>query len=166
MTNNAQTVYIVSSVEDIEKIDATIFPNPASYYVDIKFTNVDVWISHGKDNKYVLKRLISAETKLSSMVIEKMKLYGKSFLNKDYDVYFSWNDNEIYCSELVWKIYKNAANFELCQTAKLKSFQLDDPKVKLILKQRYGNAIPLDEAVVAPSQLVESKILKTIVDNY
>lgn len=132
----------------------------------VKFTNVDVWISHGKDSKYVLKRLINAETKLSSMVIEKMKLYGKSFLNKDYDVYFSWNDNEIYCSELVWKIYKNAANFELCKTAKLKSFQLDDTKVKLILKQRYGNAIPFDEAVVAPSQLVESKILKTIFDNY
>lgn len=132
----------------------------------VKLTNIDDWIAHGKDSKYVLKRLIDSKAILGVDVLEKMKSYGKSLLNKDYDIYFNWSDTEIYCSELVWKIYKNAANIELCQTAKLKSFHLDDPKVKLILKQRYGNTIPLDEAVVAPSQLVESKILKTIVDNY
>ena len=33
--------------------------------------------------------------------------------NKDYDLYFEWSDDKIYCSELVWKIYKNGADIEL-----------------------------------------------------
>lgn len=132
----------------------------------VKLTPIADWITHGKDNKYIVKRLINAPTILSLSTLQKMKDYGHKFLNKDYDGYFSWNDDQIYCSELVWKIYKNAANIELCKLAKLKSFNLNDQKVKIILKQRYGNNIPLNENVVAPSQLVNSEILETIFDNY
>ena len=132
----------------------------------VKLTQIDDWITHGKDNKYVVKRLKNAQTILTQTTLQKMKDYGHNFLNKDYDGYFSWNDDQIYCSELVWKIYKNAANIELCKLAKLKSFNLSDEKVKVILAERYGKNIPLEEDVVAPSQIVESEILKTIFDNY
>lgn len=132
----------------------------------VKLTRIKDWITHGKDNKYVVKRLKNAQTILTQTTLQKMKDYGHNFLNKDYDGYFSWNDDQIYCSELVWKIYKNAANIELCKLAKLKSFNLSDEKVKVILAERYGKNIPLEEDVVAPSQIVESEILKTIFDNY
>lgn len=132
----------------------------------VKLTPIEDWITHGKDNKYVVKRLKSAKTVLTEITLQKMKDYGHNFLNKDYDGYFEWNDNQIYCSELVWKIYKNGANIELCKLAKLKSFKLDNPTVKVILKERYGNKIPLEEDVVAPSQIVDSPILETIFDNY
>ena len=95
-----------------------------------------------------------------------MKKYGHSFLNKDYDLYFEWSDSKIYCSELVWKIYKNAANIELCKLEKLKDFNLSNPKVKAILHKRYGNKIPLNEDVIAPSQLANSDKLEIVFDNY
>ncbi len=95
-----------------------------------------------------------------------MKTYGNQFKNKDYDLYFEWSDDKIYCSELVWKIYKNGANIELCPLAKLKSFNLKDPKVKEILAERYGSKIPLEEKVVAPSQIVNSPLLETVADTY
>ena len=87
-------------------------------------------------------------------------------LHKDYDLYFEWTDDKIYCSELVWKIYKNGAGIELCSLEKLKNFNLANEKVKQILKERYGNKIPLEEKVVAPSQLVNSNLLETIIDTY
>jgi uncharacterized protein YycO len=132
----------------------------------VKMTLFEDWISHGKDAKYAVKRLRNSDKILTNEVLQKMKSYGKSMNNKDYDLYFEWSDDKIYCSELVWKIYKNGANIELCKTKKLKDFNLDNSLVKNIMKERYGSKIPYNEAVVAPSQLYESEMVQTIFDNF
>ena len=95
-----------------------------------------------------------------------MKDYGQQFNNKNYDLYFEWSDDKIYCSELIWKIYKNGAGIELCPLQKLKNFDLKNKIVQTILKERYGNSVPLEENVVAPSQIVDSKIVETVIDTY
>lgn len=132
----------------------------------VKITPFNEWIKHGENDKFLVKRLKNSSKILTSEVISKMKNYGKQFDNKDYDLYFEWTDDKIYCSELVWKIYKNGAGIELCSLEKLKSFNLANEKVKHILKERYGNKIPLEENVVAPSQLANSTMLETIIDTY
>ncbi len=132
----------------------------------VKMTLLSDWITHGEDSKYVVKRLQNAEKIMSKEVLSKMKSYGSQFNKKDYDLYFEWSNEKIYCSELVWKIYKEGAGIELCELQKLKEFNLSHPKVKAILNQRYGNAIPYEESVVAPSQIVNSDQLITIFDNY
>lgn len=132
----------------------------------VKMTKLDDWISHGENKSYVVKRLKNSKSILTKSVIEKMKNYGSTLMNKNYDLYFGWSDDKIYCSELVWKIYKNGANIELCSLEKLKNFNLKDPKVQTIMNERYGKNVPLEEDVVAPSQLVDSKILETILDTY
>ncbi|MWB92872.1 YiiX family permuted papain-like enzyme [Flavobacterium sp. GA093] len=132
----------------------------------VKITPLTDWIKHGRDQKIVVKRLKNAETVLSPILLKEMKNYGSQFKGKEYDSFFEWSDERIYCSELVWKIYKNGAGIELCPLHELKEFNLTDPRVQIILKERYGDAIPLEEKVVAPSNLVESDLLKTVVDTY
>ncbi|MGX7666084.1 YiiX family permuted papain-like enzyme [Flavobacterium pedocola] len=132
----------------------------------VTITPFEEWIKHGEGRKYLVKRLKNAETVLTPAVISKMKEKGELYLNKDYDLYFNWSDDRIYCSELVWKIYKNGAGIELCPFQELKDFNLNDPKVQKILKQRYGNAIPYNEKVIAPSQIEKSAILETVIDTY
>ncbi|QLC65213.1 YiiX family permuted papain-like enzyme [Flavobacterium sp. LPB0248] len=131
----------------------------------IKLTPLEDWIKHGKDSKYVVKRL-KDENALSPQILQKMKDYSQQFDGKEYDAYFEWTDNRIYCSELIWKIYKNAAGIELSKLRELKDFNLQDPRVQKVLKERYGNDIPLEEKVVAPSDIAESNILKTVIDTY
>lgn len=131
----------------------------------VKKTKFTDWITHGLNQKYVVARLKDS-TLLNAENIAKMKEYGKKEFNKEYDIYFEWSDEKIYCSEYVWKIYKYGANIELCNLAKLNSFNLDNPKVKAILEQRYGNKIPLNEDVVAPSQLANSDKVTIIYNNY
>lgn len=131
----------------------------------VKLTTLEDWIKHGKDSKYVVKRL-KDDRVLSPQVLQKMKDYSQQLDGKEYDTYFEWTDNRIYCSELIWKIYKNAAGIELSKLRELKDFNLQDPRVQKILKERYGNDIPLEEKVVAPSDLADSNILKTVVDTY
>lgn len=132
----------------------------------VKLTLFEDWIQHGKDNKYVVKRLKDADKVLTPQVLQKMKDYSRQFNGKEYDAYFEWTDTKIYCSELVWKIYKNAAGIELCKLRELKDFNLTDSRVQKILKERYGNEIPLEEKVVAPVDLANSNLLKTVIDNY
>lgn len=132
----------------------------------VKLTPFDEWITHGKDNKYVVKRLKNADKVLNAEVLKKMKIYSQQFDGKEYDAYFEWTDNRIYCSELVWKVYKNAAGIELSKLKELKDFNFNDVRVQKILKERYGNAIPLEEKVVAPSDLADSDLLKTVVNTY
>lgn len=132
----------------------------------VKTTPLSEWIKHGNDNKFLVKRLKNKSKIITPEVISKMKNYGKQFNNRDYDLFFEWTDEKIYCSELVWKIYKNGAGIELCPLEKLKNFNLANEKVKKILKERYGNNIPLEESVVAPSQLVNSPLLEIIIDTY
>jgi hypothetical protein len=132
----------------------------------VKFTPLKDWISHGKENHFVVTRIKNASKILTPETLQKMKSYGKQMNNKDYDSYFEWSDDKIYCSELVWKIYKNGAGFELCPLQKLKVFNLKDPKVKAILAERYGDQIPLEESVVAPSNLENAKTVTKIIDNY
>lgn len=132
----------------------------------VKITPFKKWITHGKNSSYLLKRLKNSKTILTTATLLAMKKYAKSDLGKDYDLYFEWSNDKIYCSELVWKIYKNGANAEICKLQKLKDFDLNHPKVKKILAERYGKNIPLNENVVAPSQLANSQLLETIIDTY
>jgi hypothetical protein len=132
----------------------------------VKYTPLEAWINRGKENRFVVTRIKNASTLLNPEMIQKMKVYGNLLKNKDYDLYFEWSDDKIYCSELIWKIYKNGAGIELCPLQKLKNFNLKDTRVQAILAERYGNNIPLDESVIAPSNLENSKIVTTIIDTY
>ena len=132
----------------------------------VKYTPLETWITHGEGNHFVVTRLKNASKILTSQTLAKMRVYGKSLYNKDYDLYFEWSDNKQYCSELIWKIYKNGAGIELCTLQKLKDFNLKDKRVQVILAERYGANIPLEESVVAPSNLEQSKIVTKIIDTY
>lgn len=132
----------------------------------VKITPLKSWIRQGKEGKYLVRRLKDNSVIKNKEVHSKMIAYGEKQLDKGYDLYFEWSDNKMYCSELVWKIYKEGAGIEICTLRKLKSFKLKNPTVKAILKERYGNKIPYSEKVVAPSQLAETEKLITVFNNY
>ena len=119
------------------------------------------WISHGINSKYVVKRL-KDNSVLTSKSLQKMQKVAKSFQNKPYDPLFAWSDNRIYCSELVWKIYKRGLGIELGKLKKLKDFDLSHPVVRAKLKERYGDNIPLNEEVIDPQGIFESRLLRTV----
>jgi len=130
----------------------------------VKLTPLQDWIKRGKGQHYVVKRLKNSERILTSAVIEKMKEEGRKYLGKSYDSYFEWSDERIYCSELVWKIYKNVLDIELGTLQRIKDFDSSHPEVNEKLKERYGDNIPLDELVISPEQIFKSDLLKTVIE--
>lgn len=147
-------------------VGIVFFENEKPYVYEaiepVKKTDFLSWKNRGKDEKVVVKRLKNRDTTLTPEVIKKMKTVYKNFAGKHYDLYFEWSDNRIYCSELVWKIYKNGADIEIGTLEKLKDFDLSDPIVQQKLKERYGKNVPMDEVVISPVSIYNSDKLVTI----
>jgi len=128
----------------------------------VKLTPFTEWVGQGENGHFVIKRLKDADEILTSDVKNKMKTEGEKYKGKDYDLYFEWSDDKIYCSELVWKIYKNAAGVEIGELQRLDEFNLNNKVVKQKMKERFGDNIPENEIVISPSSMFESKNLITI----
>jgi len=131
----------------------------------VKLTPLKQWIARGKNNSYVIKRLKNGEKLISPDVLSKMKKVGDQLKGKPYDTTFEWTDNKIYCSELVWKIYKRGAGIEIGKLQRLKEFDLSDASVKAIMKKRYRGKIPAEEIVISPGSLFDSEMLETVIEH-
>lgn len=125
----------------------------------VRTTELTTWIAHGTGGHYTVMRLKNRDSEIESSEIPIAQALAKKMLGIHYDIYFNWGDDQMYCSELVWKIYKRGYGVEICPLRKMKEFDLTSPEVKAIMKQRYGNNPPLEEAVVAPSDLSNSTLL-------
>ena len=131
----------------------------------VKLTPLKEWINRGENRHYVIKRLENADEILTNSTLTKMRQIGEQFKGKPYDIYFEWSDDKIYCSELVWKIYKQAADIEIGQLEQLSDFDLTNEIVKTKMKERYGDNIPMDEKVISPAAMFNSEKLITIEEN-
>ena len=125
----------------------------------VKYTPLTDWIARGKGGVYCAKRL---DNPLPAQTIEKMKAVGAKYKGKHYDTLFQWSDNKIYCSELIWKIYSQGADIELCPPEKFSDFPISNPIVKKLIKERYGNKFDPSEQLVSPNALYKSKLLKEV----
>ena len=147
-----------------------IYKDGKDYYVfeaiqPVKRTPLDKWIARGKDGKYVIKRLKNADQVLTPATLAKMKQIGDKFKGKNYDLTFEWSDDKIYCSELIWKIYQRTTGLEIGKLEKLSDFDLTNEAVKMKMKERYGDKIPMNEIVISPVAIFDSELLKTVKTN-
>ncbi len=122
----------------------------------VSLTPLNDWIQRGLDGHFVVKRLRNSATVFSDTIKNKLKAEGEKYLGKHYDLTFEWSDDRIYCSELVWKVYKSACGVEIGNLQQLKDFELDHKTVREKLKQRYGNKVPLNEKVISPASMFDS----------
>ena len=131
----------------------------------VKLTPFNEWTARGKNGHYVVKRLKNHDNILTDDILNKMKSVGEKYKGKNYDLYFEWSNDRIYCSELVWKIYKQAAGIEIGKLQKIRQFDLSDPIVKNKIKERYGKDLPKEELVISPASMFESNLLYTVYSN-
>lgn len=128
----------------------------------VTFTPLDKWISRGKGKKYVVKRLKDRDRYLTELTLSVMKRKAKEYKDKKYDYYFDWSDSQMYCSELVWKLYYESLGIRLCTLQKLQDFDLSAKIVRQKIQARYGKHIPYNEPVVSPIAIFQSDLLTTV----
>jgi hypothetical protein len=144
-----------------------IFDNHGELYVleavqPVRTTSLNNWIARGKNGHYVIKRLKNADKILTIETLPKMKREGEKLIGKNYDLTFEWSDDNIYCSELIWKIYQRAVGLEIGTLEQLRDFDLTNKEVKQKLKERYGDNIPMDQIVISPAAIFNSELLMMV----
>ena len=84
----------------------------------------------------------------------KAPVQYKKYLGQPYDLEFRFDNGKMYCSELVWLVYKDQG-IELCDPRKVSSFVMARvPKVKKLMQKRN---IRMDQEVVAPVDIYKAR---------
>ena len=128
----------------------------------VRYTPLADWIARGERSGFVVKRLKDAREQLTKESIARLRRAAGPYAGKRYDLTFEWSDDRIYCSELVWKMYRDALDVKIGDLQRLREFELDDPVVRTKLKERYGAKVPLDEPAISPQAMFDSPLLETV----
>lgn len=123
----------------------------------VSITPLERFVSVSAPGTFMARRLKSP---VEPAAYEEAKSWGRSLLGKKYDHQFLWDDERMYCSELVWKIFEKAG-IRLCEPNQLGDYALDKPSVRQAIVEKYGSLekLPKNEKVVAPSDLALSALL-------
>lgn len=128
----------------------------------VKSTPFKEWTARGEGGRYIVKRLRDADRLLTSENVTKLRKAGLVYRGKPYDLRFRFSNDEIYCSELVYKMYKDALGIELGDLGRFSDFDLTDPEVKKELRRRYKGDYSLTEPIITPESMYRSPLLKTV----
>ena len=119
----------------------------------IVLTPFDKFIARGKDGRYWLKRSKK----------DNIKIKYNSYLGKSYDLAFKFDNGKLYCSELIYDIYKNQLGIELCKPKKVGDYLIIGtdklPKIEKAMKKR---GITKEQYAVAPVDIFNSKHLNGV----
>ena len=127
----------------------------------VKITRLSDFLNREKSQSAVVKRLNKRHNYLltPAKIRNAKQILRKNYLGLPYDPYFEWTDKRIYCSELIWKIYRDVLDIKLTKLERLEDFDLSHPFVKKIIEERYGKTVPLKEKVISVVGLMNSSKL-------
>jgi Permuted papain-like amidase enzyme, YaeF/YiiX, C92 family len=95
-------------------------------------TPVTDWIRHG----FLRRVAVYRDANLTAEQRAKIVAAAKTLYGRPYDIFFSFNNDAIYCSELAYLAYK-AAGIEIGTIQKASELHLDNRFVKKLIQQRW-----------------------------
>lgn len=144
-----------------------IFEDDEKWYIleavqPVRIVPFDDFLAAEKNDKLQIKRLKNADELFTPAVKKNFHLLANQVAGKNYDPYFDWSDEALYCSELVWKAYHRLLGIDLCKLRPLKDYFLNDPLVERTMRERYFDKIPYDQLMVSPQDIYDSPLLITV----
>jgi len=117
--------------------------------------------ARGQQKRWTLLRDASLTSAQRSAIVAE----ARSLLGRPYDFRFGWDDETLYCSELVRKVYARGAGKSVGRMQRLE--ELDLSLVKPALEQRYGKAaIPLTLELVTPASLAADPTFRVVASTF
>ncbi|AZZ37177.1 hypothetical protein CIK05_10385 [Bdellovibrio sp. qaytius] len=123
----------------------------------LQITPIKTFIGRSRNNAYKVMRY--------GMFTQKMlpKLYAALYkYNQPYDIFFEFSDERIYCSELVYKVFREVTGRPVGLLQKIKDLKLDGPFVKKLIEERLtaiGRELNPEEPIITPVGLLSDENL-------
>lgn len=122
----------------------------------VRETPLPVWIAQGRNNKYVAFRLRAPlDAKVPAIIAAARKYKGRP-----YDIRYDFDDEKIYCSELMWKAVRDATGAKLGEIKTLGDLKWQ-PYEKVIRELENGG-LPLERKMITPRALSEAPELQEV----
>lgn len=126
----------------------------------VKVTPIKDWIAAGIEKKFALARKENlTEDQCDSIIKEALGMSGRK-----YDFKYEWDDDKVYCSELVYKSYEKGAGVKLCSFRKLG--ELEYRGHEEFIKSMTDGELPLDRQIITPIDIFNSKELTIVYNDF
>lgn len=135
----------------------------------VRVAPLDAFIGNGRSGEILVRRSLNRERLFGPEGEQKLRTALQRYLRRPYDALFEWGDHSIYCSELVWKAYRDAFGVQISEVEKVGDLNCQAPAVKALIEKRFkiteGQKAYdelLQEKIVSPARLVHSTQFVTI----
>lgn len=110
----------------------------------VRTTPLFKWVRRGRHSKFYVYRVEGLTSEETSAFISS----AKSHMGKPYDAHYDMDDETIYCSELIWKAYRQAMGKELGQLVSLGDLNWEP--FESCIRRIEGDSPPLDRKMITP----------------
>lgn len=144
----------------------------------VKETPLEEWIKQGVAGRITIKRVKDISYSDAQEALRQANLY----LGMPYDIYFVFEGNEIYCSELVYNAFRDGAGIMLGKIEMIQELNIKNFAVENLIKERWRQnptciikqanvfedcyKIIMEQEVITPASIAEDEKLELIYTNY
>ncbi len=158
----------------IKHVNSSVVVIEASDHV--RETPLRAWVNRGLFKRVAIYR----DADLTPDQIDKIFASAKTLYGKPYDIFFSFNNEAIYCSELPYLSFK-AAGVTIGKIQKLSELHVDNVLAKRLIKRRWQRDTEctskgydfarcyqhlLDQDLITPASIAQDTQFKQIYSNY
>lgn len=115
------------------------------------------WHRRGEGGRVRVMRARGLDPAAAARVVVE----AKRLLGRPYDPWFRWDEERIYCSELVAKAFERGAGVELGRRQRVGELAIEGLEAEL--RRRYGG-IPGDLVLVSPASIAEDGDLEQVAE--
>jgi hypothetical protein len=124
---------------------------------EVRVTPLREFLARGRNGGFVVYRLRDEH---SEHIPETIRCCEK-YLGRPYDVRYELDDEKIYCSELIWKAYRQATNGQ--QLGTLRKFgEMNWEPFESLIKDIEGGEVPVGREMITPVELARARQLRPV----
>jgi hypothetical protein len=126
----------------------------------VKLTPLNAWIHRGIGSETAIVRMKESYRTIIPNMIKSAHIY----MNRPYDIQYEWDDEKIYCSELIYKAVWNVNGLKLAPFRKLGDmrWQLQEEFIRKV----DGGGLPLEREMITPVDLFHSDKVEVVHNNF
>ena len=123
----------------------------------VRITSLKEFLFRGRDGGFVAYRLREKYREH----VPKMLACCENYLGRPYDYRYQLDDESIYCSELIYKSFRDATNGQ--QLGELRKFgEMNWGPYEVLIRQIEGGDVPINREMITPRDLARAKQLEPV----
>jgi uncharacterized protein YycO len=122
-------------------------------YREVEETPLMHWLQRGDGGEFIVYRLRAPHDRQVPSMIDS----ARTFIGRPYDARYRWDDEQIYCSELIAKAYEKASGSALGKTVRLE--QLNWQPYRETIEFFEKGPAPLRREILTPRDLARAEQL-------